>query len=69
MRGRTTMPLNGGDQTLDWQFSKLSDFHIFRREEEEIIWIIAERMKGKFGHSAFMIYHALLTCEGGVKSI
>ena len=26
-------------------------------------------MKGKFGHSAFTIYHALLTSEGDVESI
>ena len=31
--------------------------------------IEAEKRRKKFRHSAFMIYHALLTCEGGVKSI
>ena len=49
---------------FDWHFLKLSVFHFFRREEEGIICITAEEMKGKFGHSAFMIYHALLICEG-----
>ena len=54
---------------FDWHFLKLLVFHFFRREEEGIICITAEEMKGKFGHSAFMIYHALLTSEGDVKSI
>ena len=54
---------------FDWHSLKLSVFHFNRREEEGIICITAEEMKRKFGHSAFMIYHALLTSKGDVKSI
>ena len=58
--GRTTMPRDGGGNLIsDWQFSRLSVFQISRREEGGIMCITAERMKGKFGHSAIMNYHAL----------
>ena len=47
--------ISGGEGELvlrNWHFSKLSAFQISRREEGGIMCITAERMKGKFGHSA-----------------